>query len=510
VANPLVAPSVRDTVLPHIDSLIDLAVNDLGITRLRYSLSSGFEDTIDHFTRLRNGLIDYDEYKRFRYFKINDNDDPFHADPDGFQMSALQDNLEQLILPFKAAVETNGEHFYLNMCYVDFSDQSPFHHTDNPEEYAEYLAYVWQWMYENTGFTPDGLEVILEPDNADVWNQNHIPDVLAATGDRLTSLGYDPEYIAPSVLNLRSIPLFINAIAANPKAMDYLDVIAYHRYSGNSDTLAQQKIVELAKQYGKKTAMLEYDSNGDVNELHYDLKYNQVVAWTKYALMYKSDVLFAYVYVDASDPAHPRYDLGKQTKYLRQYFKFIRPGAERMGAESDRPMIDPVAFENRDGQQVVVVKASEGDSIVIQGLKAGRYGIKYTLGNYDWRDVAPRKYNVDLPPQKISEGERIRLNMPEKGVVTIYGIEGQTTPTAAHLHKNTSVHPNPTTGTIYVKGPEDAVRYELFSLEGRTVDRGLLSGDEIRLGDVPSGMYILQILDSTGGVIFAHRILIRR
>lgn len=423
--NPLVYPGVRDTILPHMDSLINLAVNDVGITRLRHGLNSGIENGTDYFTQVMDGEITYDEFKQYRYCKINDNSDPFNINPAGFNFSRFQDNLDNLVIPFKEVVEGAGEKFYFNLCFVDFKNQSSFHHTSNPEEYAEFMTAAWLFMDSLYHFTPDGLELILEPDNADIWGRSQIPTSLEAVGNRLSSLGYDPEYIAPSLKSIYGIPNYINDIAKNQVAMDYLDVISFHRYSGNSDTTAQKKIVELANLYGKKTAMLEYDKNGDVNELHYDLKHNNVTAWTKYALMYKSDEKFAYVYVNASDSSNPRYGICKQTKYLRQYFKFIRPGAVRTEALTSNPSIDPVSFVNKSGNRVVVIKAEKADSINIKGLTADEYAIKYTLGNYDWGAVAPKEFDINLSNRTISEGDTLSFYMPEKGVVTVYGIKGE-------------------------------------------------------------------------------------
>lgn len=431
VSNPLEASPVRDTLLPYIDSLINIAINDVGITRLRYSLKSGVEDSVDYFTRLMDKKITYDEYKLYRYSKVNDNSDPFKINASGFQYSGFQDNLDNLIIPFKKKVEKNGEQFYFNLCFVDFVNQSSFHHSSNSEEYAEFMTSAWLFMDSLYGFTPDGLEVILEPDNADIWNKTHISPSITATGDRLSELGYNPEFIAPSVLNLGSVPDYINEIALNSKALDYLNVISYHRYAGNDNTTAQREIVNLAEQYDKKTSMLEYDYNGDVNELHYDLKYNNVTAWTKYALMFKSNEKFAYVYVDATDKLNPVFGICDQTKYLRQYFKFIRPGAIRIEAGTSNCLINPVAFMNNSGNQVVVIKAEQRDSIRIHGLKNDEYGIKYTLGNYDWGGVAPTYYDIDIQNQTISTGETLAFTMPGKGIVTIYGVNNKTVTTVS-------------------------------------------------------------------------------
>jgi len=495
VANPLETSEVRDPLSPHLDSLFALAVNDVGITRLRYSYKSGIEDSLDYFKKMMDGEIDYDEYKTRRYYKVNDNDDPFVYNHDGFQLSGFKDNLELQIIPFKELVEQNDEEFYFNLCFVDFLDQSDFHHSDYPEEYAEFVSYPWYFMDSVYGFTPDGLEIILEPDNADKWNRNNIPAALEAAGNRLSSMGFDPEYIAPSLKSLLGIPQFIEEIAKNEAAIGYLDVISYHRYGGNTNTDAQREIVNLANKYGKKTGMLEYDKNSNVNHLHYDLKYNNVTAWTKYALMFNSDEKFAYVYVDDSGEM-PIYDVCKQTKYLRQYFKFIRPGAVRVAVSTTDEAIDPIAFINKKGNQVVVIKTEEGGEVIVNGLKADEYGIKYTLGNYEWGGTDPKEYDIDLAAQTIENGEQIAFTMPDKGVATIYG--KSSTPTSnAEIPDSKSDFQLQNYGSYFeltnVKNVN--VDYKIISLAGQTISSGIANRgtNKIETETIAPGVYFVVI-----------------
>jgi len=502
VSNPMEPLNVRDSLLPHVDTLISIAVNDVGISRLRYSYKSGIEDTVDYFTPLINGEITYDEYKLQRYSKINDNDDPFVFNPEGFKTVGFQDNLDNLVVPFKTAVEANGEDFYFNLCFVDFANQSDFHHTSDPEEYAEFMSYPFYLMDSLYGFVPDGLEIILEPDNADIWNPVHVPPSLAAVGNRLSNMGYDPEYIAPSLKSLLGIPNWFDDIAANSVALNYLDVISYHRYGGNTNLQAQQELVDLADQYDKKLSMLEYDNNGSVINLHYDLKYNNNTAWTKYALMYKSDERFAYVYVDGSDSLNPSYGICKQTKYLRQYFKFIRPGAIRFEASTSNDQVDPIAFKNVSGNQVVVIKAEEGDSIVINGLQADEYGIKYTLGNFQWANVNPTQYDVDLENQIVNEGESLGFLLPNKGVVTVYGLNSSPVHVEETLSDNKplQIFPNPASNAIQIEHIDrESLQYEITTIGGKRVLQGILpiGLNSIDISGIARGVYLIKVNDQS-------------
>ena len=103
--------------------------------------------------------------------------------------------------------------------------------------------------------------------------------------------------------------------------------------------------------------------------------------------------------------------MASRTKFLRQYFKYIRRGAVRIGAASTNASFDPVAFINAGGQYVVVVKAAAGGSFSIAGLPAGTYGIKYTTS---------KNYNMDEPDVEVNSGAAASASIPDAGVATIY------------------------------------------------------------------------------------------
>jgi hypothetical protein len=122
--------------------------------------------------------------------------------------------------------------------------------------------------------------------------------------------------------------------------------------------------------------------------------------------------LFKHPLIDRSNPGNPQVIIGSRTKLLRQYFKFVRRGAVRIEASSSDGDFDPLGFINANGKYVVVVKASNGGSFSIGGLPAGAYGIKYTTSS---------DYDVGLSDAVINSGQNLTANIPDGGVITIYG-----------------------------------------------------------------------------------------
>jgi hypothetical protein len=152
-------------------------------------------------------------------------------------------------------------------------------------------------------------------------------------------------------------------------------------------------------------------------ELHQDLTLGRNSAWAQYRLATLDpggavDNGGVYFGIDTGDPARPRLLMGKRTKFLRQYFKFVRRGARRVGASTSDAAFDPVAFVHPDGTAVVVIKAEREGLVVVRNLPAASYGIKYTTQS---------AYDVDLPDIPVREGAAMSTGIPGPGVLTIYG-----------------------------------------------------------------------------------------
>ena len=118
-----------------------------------------------------------------------------------------------------------------------------------------------------------------------------------------------------------------------------------------------------------------------------------------------------YYFVDIKDPDRPKIRMGRRTAALAQYFKFIRMGATRIGARSDRRGSKAVAFRNTNGTYVVVVNADRAGPVSVQGLPSGAYGARYTGG-----DGTPR----DLAVTPSADGRGLSAAIPAAGVITFH------------------------------------------------------------------------------------------
>jgi hypothetical protein len=395
------------------DALFDRAAGEVGVNRLRVEVPSGSENPVDYFAQFRAGTISEDEWITRSYEIVNDNADPNSINPGGFTWSFLDDTVERVVLPMRQRLAARGEALRVSLCYVDFRS-SAFEHKSNPAEYAEFVLAAYQHLQSKYGIVPDTWEVVLEPDaGSAAWSAPQVAQAVKAAGDRLAAAGYAPAFVAPSVTSVADFPSYVGAIGALPGAMPYVAELSYHRYGGA--TAAQlQGVASAAAQYGKRAAMLEY-IGADYQMLHDDVKLANASAWQQYTLAFPgtSDDGGAYFMIGDADPANPSVNIGSRTRFLRQYFAYVRAGAQRIGASSNAAGFDPLAFVNPGGKYAVVVKATVPGSFSVQGLPAGTYGIKFTTAS---------QYGVDLPSATIGSGQLLTTSIPAAGVITIYAL----------------------------------------------------------------------------------------
>ena len=393
--------------------LFDMAVNDVGINRVRLQLRSGIENTQDYNALHDAGQIDDATWRCVRYATVNDNSDPNSINPGGFHFSSLDFAVDNVILPLKQRLEARGEKLFINLNYVAFTDaicSGHGYHHNSAAEYAEFILAASLHLRSKYGLVPDAWEVILEPDNTSFWRGTQIGNAIVATAARLSASGFTPRFIAPSTARPLSAGPYFDALVQVQGVKPYLLELSFHRYGSPTDA-DLEAIAARAIQHGINTSMLEHIGS-DYNDLHQDLKHARVSAWQQYALAFPTnDDGAQYLILSASNLASPSVIMGSRTRFLSQYFKYVRNGAVRIDATSGVTAIDPLAFINPNGGFVVVVKANAASSFGITGLPPGTYGISHTTANV---------LDVDHADVTIGAGARLDTSIPQRGVITIY------------------------------------------------------------------------------------------
>jgi hypothetical protein len=408
---------------PYTEEVSQFLVNEVGINSVRIEIWSGLENPVDHWIGYYEGRVSYSDYARVRYEKVNDNDDPHSVNPAGFQFSRFDHCMEVMTLPLKRALEARGEKLHVNVNYVDFSWggkalQGSLSHAENPEEFAEFVLVFFKRLREKYAIEADSFEVILEPENTAGWRAPRIGRGLVAVARRLEENGFTPEIIAPSNTSMRNAIKYFDEMIEVDGVDDYLDTFGYHRYGLQTRSLVEA-VRSRAEDHRLKTAMLEKIGAG-IDVLLEDLTAGNVSSWQQWAAAGRKsagDDGDYYALVDTNASERPRVYMAGLSRQLSRVFLYVRRGAVRIDARSDNPDKTGVAFMNRDGGRIVIVRARRtGGPVTINGLPAGRYGLGFTD---DLRETEQR------PAVTISAGESLRFEMPRSGVATLYSLQQQ-------------------------------------------------------------------------------------
>ncbi len=404
-------------------------VAQAGINRIRLEVRSGAENPVDAFAAWQAAGYPqgpdprYATWRAKRYETINDNSDPNSLNPAGYHFTELDWAVDNIVNPLRARLAAKGESLYVTLNYVAFLSQVtsgvPYVH-EQPAEYAEFALAAFEHLQQRYGWVPNGLEIMLEPDNVlPTWNPNLVGRVIAATGPKLAAAGYHPDLIAASTVCMSAAVDYFDGIMAVGGVLPYLKELSYHRYCGVSlSTL--QTIAARAASVGIGTAMLEWwDPNNSFLTLHEDLKTGRNGAWQQGAIVDLDSNLAAGTIstLDPEAPANVRFT--NPTQFFRRYFEFVRMGAVRLDTTSSSGETDALAFRNPNGAFTVVVKADAAGAIDINGLPAGTYGIDYTASSVASADSPDRIGS--LPDQTIGTGQTLSTSIPAWGVITIHG-----------------------------------------------------------------------------------------
>lgn len=403
----------RDEVL---EELLEKAV-DLGLTRLRVEVSSSIEHHRDFGAEYRAGLISREEERCGRYSTINDNDDPNTLNPQGFIWTGLDRVMREIVQPLARRLSEAGETLWINAQYHAFTDQICRGHGydhNRPAEYGEFVLAAYEHLRDTHGVVPDTWEVMLEPDNTRIWTASVLAEATAAASSRLQRAGFTPAFVGPAVTNAGNAIPYFEELWRRSALRPFLKELSYHRYGGASrETI--ESIGRVSRERGVASAMLEF-MNADYHTLVQDVTLGNVSAWQQFVLAWPGrDTGAHYFMLDPEKPAGERAQLSATGRYLRQYFRAMRPGARRIGVVSDDAAFEPIAVINPGDRMAVVVKAPRAGRLTLQGLPVGAYVTSCWTDRARWeRELDPCAGHVDVDDSGVAT-----VTMPDAGVFSV-------------------------------------------------------------------------------------------
>jgi hypothetical protein len=382
-------PMRRDLPSKLISRIHDALVSELGITRVRIEVGPQVE-------------------------MVNDNADPRKTDASRYRFLWQDDQIERHVLPLKERIEARGERMTIYVSYDLRSKLTPAFLLE-PGEYAEMAAAFLAHAKERYGIEPDYWSVLNEPGNDRPGDPGLCAELTAAAGTRIAEAGFRTRMSGPECVTVAQADRYLRGMEGVPGALDRFAQITYHLYHGGAEDVAARNAVrDWARKLKITAAQTEWMEAKDLDvarHIHLCLTEADAVAWDRFG----ADLFFDLPYRDLTDAASDGREPGLSSTawHIRQFSRFIRPGAVRVGLAGGSDAVKGVAFL-RDGMAVVVLLNTSGEAqaVEIHGLKPGRYGRCFT-------SAPQRDYGRRLPEVAVTENGGAAFDLMPRSVTTL-------------------------------------------------------------------------------------------
>ena len=289
-------------------------------------------------------------------------------------------------------------------------------------EYAEQLIATIKAVKEKTGIDLYAVSLQNEPEFNEpyascVVKWDEYRDLVKAVGPRFRAEGITTRIFMPEALWAQgNVDEYVNTLAADPEAAKYVDIVAIHNYDADGINVGGAGAAHWAQTYqlaqklpqGKKTWMTETSGHPDTWDgaitlaanIYTALYYGNASGWVWWSFN-DSPASAAYGLMVNGEPTS-RYEVSKH------YYKFIKPGAVRVGAESADQDVLSLAFNNSADKKLSVVLINRGTTAKLVNVKSeapmpGSFE-RYTTSNNRMFEQSANVIDgmVLLPPSSIT------------------------------------------------------------------------------------------------------------
>jgi O-glycosyl hydrolase len=228
-------------------------------------------------------------------------------------------------------------------------------------------------------------------------------ELTAATGARLKKAGLTTRMSGPDCVTPKQADAYMKAMEETPGALANFAQITYHLYWDPENVEARNVIRRWGEKLKVPVAQTEWMGASDmplVRHLYLCLTEANAVAWDRYVRDLKVDAKAGTL------------DRQPTAWYLRQYFRFVRPGSVRVKMDSPDASVKPVAFLSPAKKPVMVFLNEDPAArpVRIEGLPALTYRVSYS---------AAGRFAVALPEITVAAGGPLELTLPAQSVLTI-------------------------------------------------------------------------------------------
>ncbi len=313
----------------------------------------------------------------------NDDADPVHVNAAGFVRP--DDHLWQL-----AEIFARGNHPFLlgalwtPPAWMKTTNQEccggtllPGMDAELAEFFSVYLSYL-----EEAGHPLDSLSIQNEPEAASPWDANtysptRMGKTIEAVAQRIVADGHSTRLHGPDNAVANFVQTFLPALLAKPTALSLFDAVGFHLYGGtvypdSSTVAAEVERVASPAPAGMPLWMTEFSNTTFQGygthdegiwqaELIHESLVNGVSMYVMWNLYRPGGPGEAAIVIPTTPGAHG-YTVTPKYWTLRQYAKYVRPGAVRIDASSDDADLLVTAFRDDAAGKLVAVAINRADA----------------------------------------------------------------------------------------------------------------------------------------------------
>jgi glucuronoarabinoxylan endo-1,4-beta-xylanase len=306
--------------------------------------------------------------------------------------------------------------------------------------------------------------------NSCLWTETEFRDFVKLLGARFAEAGFATKIFGPEDM-LHTFGSYVGAINQDPQAKQYVHAISVHGYV---DGVNPASGISSWSQLGRANTVGGYatwqtEISGYTNEWASAFGYLQNFA---HGMRYGN--VSAWVWWQLSEGADNQYQLmpnfgGKGKKYYgsKHFYRFVRPGAVRIGLDdSQDEAIIAQAYNHKEQRTLTVIMLNTGDSPKQVTLSANSLPGQFT------------KYTTSSTKNCQNEGvvsSTVSVSIDPMSIVTLHGQSYVTGTSPPAFRRRPCMPGHQQHGTA-------------FSLRGRTLQRG----------ETAAGVYVLMSAGSRG------------
>jgi O-glycosyl hydrolase len=404
--NPATGRAATVMTTAQQDEVLDRLYIDLGLTRVRpaspdAAVGAGIEP-------------------------VNDNSDPYVTDASKFNFAWK--NLDAHVDYIARARQRGADTFFLSPL-----SRESWMGTTTANDVAEYSEWLLAQVRRaaDRGVRLPYLSVANEPSaSLNSMSPTFTRDVIKNLGPRLRAEGLSTMFVTPDDERPSSAATQAKVILADPVARQYVGALATHLYGDPVSRVAE--VQALAKQYQLPLWMTEfYQGDGFAwASLMHDLISTYDVSAVDYLWGFfgqwqgSAPTLIS---LNNNGSAYLGYTLTKTYYTMGQFSRFIKPGAQRINAESNNASVQTTAFLN-EGELVIVAintgSLNEDVTFDLSGLPdIASFDSVRTSGSENWTTLAPLLVNGSTFTATLAHGSvtTFTANVPEPRPLWLLG-----------------------------------------------------------------------------------------